>query len=425
MNAIDRMKSIVSIGGAVSCAWALAVSASPAAEGRPADILSWRHQILPKDRYQALAREWESYVGAHPRDARAWVEWGNALRYAGEWSAAQERYSKAYEVDSTDVAAVDAWLGPKVSEAQTAAEWRHLQGRLSEAIRRDPGYSKAYYTLWNFSLMLGDDATATWCLRHVVESGDMPPALFEFGANIVAGAPQGAIVFTNGDNDTYPCFAYQALTGERSDVSILNLSFLNVKTYVRRVRDRGVPIPLDDAAIDALQHEEGRLISDQVQTILFESFTRQEGSRPLCYSVTVPEERRILPGKLSLEGLVMRVEPGSGAARGKWTMNVARTRELFDTVYRTEGVIDPLVDWERESSLARLGSNYAYLLMDLGKSLADGTSREEADRYFYLASRIFGFQRQAEDLESVFTAWQKAAPGSRLLERARREHGAP
>jgi hypothetical protein len=397
---------------------------SHAAATRPPEIVSWRHQILPKERYQALAKDWERYTGLHSTEVRAWVEWGHALRYAGEWETGNERYAKAYAIDSTDVAAIDAWLGPHIGELETASAQRTFQRRLLDAIGRDPGYTRAYYTLWNISEILGDEKTAKWCLEEVVAQGDMPAALFEFGANLVMGAPEGAIVLTNGDNDTYPCVAFQAMTGERPDVSIVNLSLLNLPSYVKRARDRGVPIDLDDDAIAALKHEEGNLIADQVLTGLLETLRKRGNPRPIGYSITVDEGNRRLPGTLTLEGLVLRLEPGQGSSGGKWTMNVGRTRELFDTVYRIDGITDPLVDWERESSVARLGINYAHVLGDLAQNLADAGSPADADRTFYRAAAIFRFHRHEDDRKALVAAWEKAAPRSTLLARARREHEA-
>jgi hypothetical protein len=51
----------------------LLVSGAPAADGggreRPPDVLSWRHQVLPRQQYEALATDWGAYVKRHPRDA--------------------------------------------------------------------------------------------------------------------------------------------------------------------------------------------------------------------------------------------------------------------------------------------------------------------------------------------------------------------
>ena len=87
----------------------------------------------------------------------------------------------------------------------------------------------------------------------MVETGDMPRPLLDYGYNMIAGAPPNAIILTNGDNDTYPPLAMQVLRGLRPDVAIVNLSLLNTTWYIRYQRDHGVPIPLTDAVIDTLR----------------------------------------------------------------------------------------------------------------------------------------------------------------------------
>ena len=52
------------------------------------------------------------------------------------------------------------------------------------------------------------------------------------GMNYLCGVGENGIIFTNGDNDTYPLWYVQETEGYRTDVRVTNLSFLQTEWYV-------------------------------------------------------------------------------------------------------------------------------------------------------------------------------------------------
>lgn len=182
---------------------------------------------------------------------------------------------------------------------------------------------------------------------------------WDYAYNLLQSVEPNAILFTNGDNDTFPLWYLQDVEGVRRDVRIANLSLLNTPWYIKQLKnttpyntpkidisyadneidqmgltrwdtaqDMQLPVSpeiitkynITDSAVvksgriswkmqNTAQYGDVKVIRTQ-DLVVLDIIASSKWERPVYFAVTCSEDSRIsLDDYLQMEGMALRVVP--------------------------------------------------------------------------------------------------------------------
>jgi tetratricopeptide (TPR) repeat protein len=269
----------------------------------------------------------------------------------------------------------------------------------------------------------GDMEAAVQALKEGRERGAYSDGSLQFNRNMIESCDENAILFTNGDGDTYPAWYLQFIEGVRTDVTVVNLSLLNTDWYIKDLKkddkfsDNNLAIGLSDEEIDATDHvsSDGMVVELPLEPgaggepavlrwrvapsgtdvltiadlILIEALQTNAGKRPVYFAVTVEPRRFIgLGGHMSVEGLVRRLTTTEEAQM----VDVETLQTNIWERYVYDGLLDD--NWKRDesrhmpASVVHLSQNYAVGFFLLGRARYDLGDHVEAIKNLEVAREI-------------------------------------
>jgi hypothetical protein len=110
-----------------------------------------------------------------------------------------------------------------------------MQFHLMEAYRLAPEQTLLLHDLVAFYELSNDTLHKTIYCHLMQEENIYDTLLYGYARNLFRSLPPGALLFTQGEWDTYPLWVLQHVHGERTDVTLLQLDLLHKEHYFNRV----------------------------------------------------------------------------------------------------------------------------------------------------------------------------------------------
>jgi hypothetical protein len=273
----------------------------------PTKVPRYTDEPMTNAWYVEQARLWQSETARTPSSAQAWLNYYRAIRYIALTDQSIDPGQHRERVDQ--IADAMEHAVPNSYEYHLV-RWliggndRSLAHHLERALELNPDFAELGPDLVSFHELGGDREKVRLYARKWYETRTISPALLEYTYNVLASLDTNAIIFTNGDTDTYPIWLLQYARGIRPDVTVVNTSLILVEEY-RDWLMREFEISGNGSLLD--WDRMATMSMSDMQAEFIRSVATSTTGRPVYTALTVaPEQVKLIEKDLYVVGLANR-----------------------------------------------------------------------------------------------------------------------
>ena len=376
---------------------------------RPEKVVSKRNVIYDQETYSKLADLWKEYYNAFPSED-AYANWMYAVRYAG-----RSDYKSLLEDGVDNYPANPTLLYLKALTKSGEKENLESIQLLERAVELDPTFLDPWFGLVVDYLSNGELERSESALRKLLTEGAISDVVMDYNYNVISLLDENAILFTNGDNDTYPAWIITKILKYRPDVKVVNRSLLNTEWYpLHLVNNEKISGFIEEKSLNRLRKEimegikNGNLrthdagpFSDTLISKIIDSAV--EISRPVYLAATLYQTDII---KKYMEmgdsfGLVTKVNGGNR----DYPKQIKKQVETWLTKFRTGGLSSWKLKYGKETASGKwLAINYGESIRLLVEPITQYSPQNRLPLFNWYIKNILNLLPK-EKIVEINSAW--------------------
>lgn len=216
-------------------------------DNRPDTVHRYCYAVRSRDWYQKQEKLWRGVISKNPKDERAWYNYFFAARYG--YSGTDGRtLPREVLMDSIYAemgkAIPYSWVYHYIHYYNYGTDF----SRLEKAYAINPHAADLYWEFIKEYEFTGKKEEKKEFCGKLYDSKEIATGILNLNYNMLNSTESNSILFTNGDNDTYPAWILQEVKNIRDDVLILNVHaiFANRNYLNTKLEERGIYMNTND-----------------------------------------------------------------------------------------------------------------------------------------------------------------------------------
>ena len=337
--------------------------------------------------YGQQAEAWQKIVDANPQDQWAWRNLFRATCYhdmfTNGWGENQDESKTADVLRKMEATLPDSYVvnlckGRFCLSTDEAAKRGDNIPRAIELMPEDICPEDLEYLAVRLCINDPENPLVKELYTRSYQNKYFPARIMHFNHNMLRCMEPNALYFANGDLDTEPMKMLQEALSERTDVTIINISFLHADSFMKALYKRlGIkPLTLnvqdygDKYGEDWYKHYEADIMM----------YLINESKRPAYFSPTNPKTTIINRDSIYNEGLILKYSP-------KPYNNFDVAMHNVKEVYSLEYLAEPDLVYDSWQTSEQMDMNHVTLLANLISKFRKKGDEAQAQRLYNILSK--------------------------------------
>ena len=210
-------------------------------------VYRYCYVVNSKEWYKNQEKLWKLEIAKNPQDEDAWYNYFFAARYGwanvkGQTNTREALMDSIY--NEMGKAIPNSWVYHYIHYYNYGTDF----SRLEKAYQVNPNKPDLYWEfIKEYTLTVQKEKSLEFC-EKLYQSKVISTGIYNINYNMLNSSSKNSILFTNGDNDTYPAWVLQRAKGIRDDVLILTIhgTFSN-RDYLNSILiEKGISLNLEE-----------------------------------------------------------------------------------------------------------------------------------------------------------------------------------